>query len=56
MDVLKKVWSYLTFKKQTAPEEKGSYINTKVMHGINKISIFMFLLGFIVLLLKWVVL
>ncbi len=39
MEILNKIWSYLTFKKQDGPRN----LNIRMMHGINKISIFMFL-------------
>ncbi len=48
MEVFKKIWAYLTFKKST--REGNSYL--KMMHGINKISIFMALIAFTVLIIK----
>jgi hypothetical protein len=42
MEVLKKIWNYLIFSKKN--EDNGS-MNLKFMHGINRISIFMFLIG-----------
>ena len=47
MEVIKKIWGYLTFKKNTG---EGSFL--KSMHVINKISIFMFLIAMIVLIVK----
>ena len=49
MEILKKLWGYLTLKKN--PEASGN-TNLKVMHGINKLSIIMFLFGMIVLIYK----
>lgn len=49
--MLKKIWSYITFKKQ--PEyggESKSYL--RMMHGINRISILMFLIGMIIVIIK----
>ncbi|HEY1047292.1 MAG TPA: DUF6728 family protein [Bacteroidia bacterium] len=49
--MFKKIWSYITFKKQeTEGVENNSYL--RMMHGINRISIIMFLLGMIVVLIK----
>jgi hypothetical protein len=64
--ILQKIWSYITFKKQpefrddtNSPDgnasgregnNDGSYL--KMMHGINRISIIMFLIGMIIVLFK----
>ena len=49
MEILNKIWSYITFKKN--PEAKGnSYLRT--MHGINKLSIAMFLVAIVILIIK----
>ncbi len=49
--MFKKIWSYLTFKKQPEFEQADkSYL--KMMHGINRISILMFLIGMIVVIIK----
>jgi hypothetical protein len=47
MEVLKKIWGYLTFKKDGGD---GSFI--KSMHFINKLSILMFLIAMVVLVMK----
>jgi hypothetical protein len=47
MEVLKKIVSYLTFKKDTG---EGSFI--KSMHIINKISILTFLIAIVILIIK----
>ncbi|MEK9601288.1 MAG: DUF6728 family protein [Bacteroidota bacterium] len=47
MEVLKKIFSYLTFKKDTG---EGSFI--KSMHIINKISILTFLIAIVILIIK----
>jgi hypothetical protein len=49
--MLKKIWSYITFKKQPEfGQEDKSYL--KMMHGINRISILMFLVGIIIVIIK----
>jgi hypothetical protein len=49
--MLKKIWSYISFKQQ--PEtEKGNNSYLKMMHGINRISILMFIVGIIIVLIK----
>ncbi|MEO0896341.1 MAG: DUF6728 family protein [Bacteroidota bacterium] len=50
MEVWKKIVGYITFKKRD-PEEPTN-TNLKVMHGINKVSIIMFLIGVVVLVIK----
>jgi hypothetical protein len=50
MEIWKKIFGYLTFKKRD-PNDPNSF-NLRMMHGINKISIFMFLIGVIVLIVK----
>ncbi|MCB9246434.1 MAG: hypothetical protein H6606_08390 [Flavobacteriales bacterium] len=51
MAIWKKIWSYLRLKKDT---ENAGNANIRLMHGINKISIFLFLIGLIVLVTKCV--
>lgn len=48
----RKIWKYLTFQKQ---HEEGVENNTnlKLMHGINRITIMVFLLGLLSLLIRW---
>ena len=49
--LLKKILNYLD---PTKLFKKGdSNINLRMMHGINRVSIFMFLICIIVLLIKW---
>lgn len=48
MEVLKKIWSYLTFQKS---EGEGSFI--KSMHIMNKISIVLFIIGLIYIVYKF---
>lgn len=50
MEVWKKILGYITFKKRD-PEEPQNF-NLKMMHGINKVSIIMFLIGIVVLIIK----
>ena len=52
MEVWRKIVSYLTFKKQAAPANGTNGFNLRAMHTINKISIFMFLVGLVVLVIK----
>jgi len=47
MEVIRKILSYLTFKKDTG---EGSFI--KSMHVINKISILTFLIAMIIMIIK----
>ncbi len=49
--MFKKIWSYLTFKKQ--PEyDHVDKSSLKMMHGINRLSIIMFLIGMIIVIAK----
>ena len=48
MEVLRKIWSYLTFQK----EEGSGFI--KSMHTINKIAILLFLVAMVILLRKFI--
>jgi len=49
MEVWRKIWGYLTFKKNKSGDGN---INIRMMHGINKISILLFTVGLMVLLIK----
>ena len=51
MEILKKIWSYITFQKDPNARD-NPYLKT--MHGINKLSIAMFLVALVVLLYKCV--
>jgi len=51
--IIKKFLSYLTFWKKADPNAPHSF-NLKMMHGINKISIIMFLFALIVILIRLV--
>ncbi|MFN4971752.1 MAG: DUF6728 family protein [Bacteroidota bacterium] len=51
--IVKKFLSYLTFWKKPDPNAPHSF-NLKMMHGINKISIIMFLFALIVILIRLV--
>lgn len=50
MEVFKKILAYLSFKK--SDPETNSNFSLKAMHGINKISILMFLAAVIFLILR----
>ncbi len=47
--ILKKLISYITFRRQDGPQT--SYL--RMMHGINRISILMFLMAIIVMFVKF---
>ena len=47
MEVIKKIWGYLTFKKDAG---EGSFL--KSMHVINKISLLMFIIDMILVIMK----
>ena len=53
MEVWRKMVSYLTLRKQESPTGEEKSFNLKAMHTINKISLLMFLVGMIVLLVRW---
>jgi hypothetical protein len=48
--ILQKMWAYVTFKKEKG--DKPSF-NLRMMHGINKISILMFLFAIIVMFVRF---
>ena len=50
MGVLRQVAEYLYIKKKDPNAQRGGWI--KYMHGINRISIFMFLFALIVILVR----
>jgi hypothetical protein len=52
MEVWKKILSYLSLKKQAGPADGSHGFNLRAMHTINKISIFMFLVGLVILVVK----
>jgi len=47
--IIRKFISYLTFRKQDGP--KSSYLS--MMHGINRISILIFLVAVVVMLVRF---
>ncbi|MES2779816.1 MAG: DUF6728 family protein [Bacteroidota bacterium] len=51
MKTLKKIWSYIAFWKARPADEPSSF-NLKMMHSINRISIFMFLFALIVMIYR----
>lgn len=51
MEVLKKIWGYINPFNKPDPEAPQS-INLKFMHGINRISILMFLAAVIFLIVR----
>jgi hypothetical protein len=53
MGIVRQIAEYLYLKKPDPKQEKTQW--TKYMHGINRISIFIFLFGLLVLLVRWVI-
>ena len=54
MIVLKRLLDYLNiFKNVNGKGDKGG-VNLKMMHGINRISIVMFLIAIVIIIYKWV--
>jgi hypothetical protein len=51
MEVLKKIFGYVNVFKKPDPNAPSSF-NLKVMHGINRISILMFLVCVIILIVR----
>lgn len=49
--IIRKFLSYLTFRRQDGP--KSSYLS--MMHGINRISILMFLVALVVMVVRFCV-
>lgn len=54
MGILRQVAEYLYIKKPDPTREKTQWM--KYMHGINRLSIFLFLFAMIVILIKLVIL
>ncbi len=52
--MIKKIASYLTFWKKDEANKTANF-NLKVMHKINKISIFIFLLAIVFLLVRYLI-
>ncbi|MFZ4798367.1 MAG: DUF6728 family protein [Bacteroidia bacterium] len=52
--MIKKIASYLTFWKGEEADKSASF-NLKVMHKINKISIFMFLAAIIFIVVRYLI-
>lgn len=51
MEVLKKIVDYINIFKPKDPDAPDS-TNLRFMHGINRISIFMFLIALIIMIVK----
>lgn len=49
MEVFKKIWGYLSFRKQS---EESSNFNLRMMHGINRISLIMFVIAIVLIIFK----
>jgi len=49
MEILKKIWDYITLKKDDNAKDNA---NLKMMHGMNKISLFMFFVAILVIIIK----
>jgi hypothetical protein len=53
MGILKQLAEYLYIKKRDPSDERTQWM--KYMHGMNRISVFMFLIALIVILVKLVI-
>ncbi|MFC4232847.1 DUF6728 family protein [Parasediminibacterium paludis] len=53
MGILKQLAEYLYIKKRDPNDERTQWM--KYMHGMNRISVFMFLIALIVILVKLVI-
>jgi hypothetical protein len=53
MGILKQLAEYLYIKKRDPNDERTQWM--KYMHGMNRISVFMFLIAIIVILVKLVI-
>ncbi|MBC8033590.1 MAG: hypothetical protein H7Y03_05555 [Chitinophagaceae bacterium] len=53
MSVLKQIAEYLYIRKKDPNAPRGSFINT--MHGINRLSIFMFIIAIIIIIVKLII-
>ncbi|GAB4403231.1 MAG: hypothetical protein OHK0039_02110 [Bacteroidia bacterium] len=51
MEVLKKIAAYLSLRKPQEGEPNS--FSLRMMHGINKLSLFMFLAAIIIMIVKW---
>lgn len=54
MGILRQMAEYLYLKKPDPNQQKSDWM--KYMHGINRISIFVFLFAMLVMLFRWVIL
>jgi hypothetical protein len=52
MKTLRKFWSYIAFWKPRPADEPSSF-NLRMMHGINRISILMFIIALIVMIIRF---
>ncbi len=48
--IFRKIWSYLTFQKQ----EGERNLNTRLMHGMNRVSLLMFAIALVIILVRFV--
>jgi hypothetical protein len=48
--IFKKIWSYLSFQKQSGERN----LNTRLMHGMNRVSLLMFAIAIVVILVRFV--
>jgi hypothetical protein len=48
--IFKKIWLYVTFQKQ----EGERNLNTRLMHGMNRVSLLMFAIALLVILVRFV--
>jgi hypothetical protein len=52
--IINQILQYLYIKKRDPNQQQNMY--TKAMHGMNRISIFMFLIALLIMLIKFVIL
>ncbi len=53
MSVLRQIGEYLYLKKKDPNAPRGRFIST--MHGINRLSIFMFIIAIIIIIVKLII-
>lgn len=53
MGIWRQIQEYLFIKKRDANAPRNTYI--KMMHGMNRISLFMFLIALLIMLFKFII-
>ncbi|HEY0298936.1 MAG TPA: DUF6728 family protein [Arachidicoccus sp.] len=52
MGILQQIAEYLYIKKKDKKDKPDTYL--KMMHGMNRISIFVFLIALLILVYRWI--